>query len=149
MNCTKGSRSRSFCPLDQPDRGGLQSSARDPQRAVKAFQHRFWKQISEETEQGKQGFPVKKMPASTVIRWLWKKFGIFILLISAVTGALLAPPAVLWTRDMDNGLRAVITCILLFVVSVLIFHFDIIQEIRSRFVSIRELFRGLHSVEVW
>lgn len=118
-------------------------------RAVKGFRHRCWKQISEETEQGKQGFPVKSMPTGIVIQWLWKKFGKFILLTSAVTGSLLAPPAVLWTRDMDNGLRAVITFILLFVALILIFFFGIFQEIRSRFRGIRELFREPESVDAW
>lgn len=57
--------------------------------------------------------PNTPIPTTTCITWLWRRLGLLMIVVILTVALNVSPIAVLWTRNMNHGFKALITVLLL------------------------------------
>ena len=57
--------------------------------------------------------PGAPIPTKTFLIWLWRRLGFLIILVTLIVALVASPIAVLWTRDINRGFKAILTVLLL------------------------------------
>ena len=57
--------------------------------------------------------PNTPIPTTTFLTWLWRRLGLLIIVVILIVALNVSPIAVLWTRNMDHGFKALLTVLLL------------------------------------
>lgn len=53
------------------------------------------------------------IPTKTFLAWLWRRVGLLTIIVTLLVVLLVAPVALLWTRDMNHGFKVLLTILLL------------------------------------